>query len=74
MSKSNEQPEVIDPSDPRYKRLDDFSNRHDPTFQNSNGHYTNIRYFGCAPVGCLPGCLFSILLSILLTLLLNWLF
>ncbi|MDU9328727.1 hypothetical protein [Staphylococcus pseudintermedius] len=76
MSKQSDQPEVIDPSDPRYRHPDEINRRQDNTFQNDTGPFrrTYVRTIGCTPVGCLPGCLFSIILSILLTLLLNLIF
>ncbi|WP_086429326.1 hypothetical protein [Staphylococcus cornubiensis] len=76
MSKQTEQPEVIDPSDPRYRHPDDINRRQDDTFHNDTGpfQHTYVRQIGCTPVGCLPGCLFSIIISILLTLLLNLIF
>ncbi|HCT0466771.1 TPA: hypothetical protein LQO41_001572 [Staphylococcus pseudintermedius] len=76
MSKQSDQPEVIDPSDPRYRHPDEINHSQDNTFQNDTGPFrrTHVRAIGCTPVGCLPGCLFSIILSILLTLLLNLIF
>ncbi|POF45484.1 hypothetical protein [Staphylococcus pseudintermedius] len=80
MSKQSDQPEVIDPSDPRYRHPDEINHSQDNTFQNDTGPFrrthvrTHVRTIGCTPVGCLPGCLFSIILSILLTLLLNLIF
>lgn len=59
MTRDSEQPEVIDPSDPRYRRPEDIqygSNKN----RYEGGNYTYTRYYGCTPVGCLPGCLFSI--------------
>ncbi|WP_353419315.1 hypothetical protein PYH66_10905 [Staphylococcus delphini] len=75
MSKQSDQPEVIEPSDPRYRHPDEINRRQDDTFQNDTGPFqrTYVRTIGCTPVGCLPGCLFSII-SILLTLLLNLIF
>ncbi|EPV2447149.1 hypothetical protein ACV26M_001509 [Staphylococcus pseudintermedius] len=76
MSKQSDQPEVIDPSDSRYRHPDEINHGQDNTFQNDTGPFrqTHVRTIGCTPVGCLPGCLFSIILSILLTLLLNLIF
>ncbi|MBT2831198.1 hypothetical protein HIR68_09890 [Staphylococcus coagulans] len=73
MTRDSEQPEVIDPSDPRYRRPEDIQHASNKN-RYEGGNYTYTRYYGCTPVGCLPGCLFSIFLSILLTLLLNFLF
>ncbi|MBZ8175404.1 hypothetical protein [Staphylococcus delphini] len=76
MSNQSDQPEVIDPSDPRYRHPDEINRRQDDTSQNDTGPFqrTYVRTIGCTPVGCLPGCLFSIIISILLTLLLNLIF
>lgn len=74
MAQHPEEQEVIDPSDPRYRRPDDFKSHNRDPFQNQRGTYRYDGYIGCAPIGCLPGCLFSILISILLTLLLNLIF
>lgn len=82
MKRSNHQPEVIDPDDPRYKRPDDFNRKQDhysnqdmfnDRFKENHrdGRHIYYRSYGCTPVGCFPGCLLSIILSILLTFLLN---
>ncbi|PNZ25850.1 hypothetical protein CD122_09225 [Staphylococcus rostri] len=72
MTNSDQQPEVIDPIDPRYKHPETFGQSHGNQQHNTYQVYT--RTYGCTPVSCLPGCLFSIILSILLTVLLNLLF
>ncbi|UXR78778.1 MULTISPECIES: hypothetical protein [unclassified Staphylococcus] len=69
-----QQPEVIDPNDPRYKRPEHFDQSKDTYHTTTGGYQIYTRSFGCTPVGCLPGCLLSIILSIVLTLLLNLLF
>ncbi|MCS4486875.1 hypothetical protein [Staphylococcus americanisciuri] len=69
MTNTNQQPEVIEPHDPRYKRPEDFNHEYA-----QHTHHVYTHSFGCTPIGCLPGCLFSIIVSILLTVLLNLLF
>ncbi|EKU48488.1 hypothetical protein [Staphylococcus massiliensis] len=84
MSRRDDEPEVIDPDDPRYRRPEDSNRRdeyrddyhredpygYDDRQRNGSGMYYSS--FGCMPFGCGGGgCLISIILSILLTLLLN---
>ncbi|GGI30061.1 hypothetical protein J8H63_02320 [Staphylococcus chromogenes] len=85
MKDSNNQPEVIDPDDPRYRRPDDFNRNHgrdsnqdmfDNRYLDSQrgGRHFYYRSYGCTPIGCFPGCLISLILSILLTFMLNMFF
>ncbi|UEX89667.1 hypothetical protein [Staphylococcus ratti] len=78
---SNDEPEVIDPDDPRYKRPEDFHRQNNRSqerdFYNEDsrgGRHIYYQSYGCTPFGCLPGCLVSIVISIILTILLNMFF
>ena len=60
--------EVIDPKDRRYKDDNYFNG-------NERNNYSIIYHYGCGcPFGCLSSIIISILLSIIFTFLLNWMF
>lgn len=63
--------EVIDPEDRRYKD-DNYFNGND---HNERNNYSIRYHYGCGcPFGCLFSLIISILLSIIFTFLLNWMF
>ncbi|GEP79262.1 hypothetical protein [Staphylococcus carnosus] len=73
MAEKDEQPEVIDPEDPRYKDDTYFQPTHSNQQKSDFENQRRIKYYsfgGCFPIGC--GCLpILIILSFLITWLLN---
>ncbi|SCS31593.1 hypothetical protein [Staphylococcus caeli] len=72
----DQQPEVIDPKDQRYKDDDYFkqAQQFNTTSSRQSYHYSKNIGCGCGPLGCLSGCMTLILLSALITFLLNFFF
>lgn len=72
----DQQPEVIDPKDQRYKDDDYFKQgqQFNTTSPRQSYHYSKNIGCGCGPLGCLSGCMTLILLSALITFLLNFFF
>ncbi|WP_436860169.1 hypothetical protein [Staphylococcus caeli] len=73
----DQQPEVIDPKDQRYKDDSYFKQgqqQFNTTSPRGSYHYSKNIGCGCGPFGCLSGCMTLVLLSALITFLLNFFF
>ncbi|MRF37473.1 hypothetical protein BU096_07545 [Staphylococcus xylosus] len=74
---NNNNPEVIDPDDQRYKDKDYFNKKNQgiPTNKRHQSlNYTKHIGCGCGPLGCFGGCFTSIIIFSLVSYLLSFLF
>ncbi|WP_017722481.1 hypothetical protein [Staphylococcus xylosus] len=74
---NNNNPEVIDPDDQRYKDKDYFNKKNQgiPTNKRHQSlNYTKHIGCGCGPLGCFSGCFTLIIIFSLVSYLLSFLF